>query len=89
MNIDQLEEQDPDETSCRKFFDMSEKHLDLLLNELSFSWSNRDPKKTISKNGKKKIVWTPKSIIEQPKALLPYAHSTQIRCTINGRIRLI
>ncbi len=68
---------------------MSKKHLSRYLNELSFRWSNRDPKKTTTKSGKKKIAWSPKPIMEQLKTLLPYAYGTQLRRTISGGIRQI
>ena len=68
---------------------MSKKHLSRYLNELSFRWSNRDPKKITTKSGKKKITWSPKPIMEQLQTLMPYALGTQLRRTISGGIRQI
>lgn len=71
------------------FHYMSPKHLSRYLSELSFSWANRDPKVTTTKTGKKKTLWTPKPFLEQLKSLLPNAHGSQIRRTVNGGIREI
>jgi transposase-like protein len=68
---------------------ISPNHLTRYLNELSFRWGNRDPKTTTTKNGKKKIYWSPKPIMEQLKTLLFYAYGTQLRRTLNGGIRQI
>jgi hypothetical protein len=51
------------------FHYMSSKHLSRYLSELAFRWSNRDPKKIVTKLGKKKTIWKPKSIIEQLTSL--------------------
>jgi transposase-like protein len=68
---------------------MSKKHLSRYLNELSFRWSNRDAKKITTKNGKKKITWSPKPIMQQLQTLMPYALGTQLRSTRSGGIRQI
>jgi hypothetical protein len=39
------------------FHYMSPKHLGRYLTELSFRWSNRDPKEVVTKMGKKKTIW--------------------------------
>ena len=71
------------------FHYMSPKHLGLYLTELSFRWSNRDPKEVVTKIGKKKTIWTPKPIIEQLTSLLPFACGTQLRWKRTGAVRQI
>ena len=68
---------------------MSPKHLGRYLTELSFRWSNRDPKEVVTKMGKKKTIWTPKPIIEQLTSLLPFACGTQLRWKRTGAVRQI
>ncbi len=68
---------------------MSPKHLSRYLSELSFRWANRDPRVTTTKTGKKKTLWISKPFLEQLKSLLPNAHGSQIRRTVNGGIREI
>lgn len=74
-------------TKTGVFHHMSPEHLHRYLAELSFRWFNRDPKKVVTKNGKKKIVWKPKPFLDQLKALLPFAQGAQLRWNINGGIR--
>jgi transposase-like protein len=69
------------------FHYMSPKHLSRYLTELSFRWSNRDPKEVVTKLGKKKIIWKPKPIMEQLASLLPFAYGTQLRWQKNGAVR--
>jgi hypothetical protein len=71
------------------FHHISGKHLDRYLAELSFRWFNRDPKKVVTKLGKKKTVWKPKPIIEQLRSLLRFACGSQIRWKKTGAIRQI
>jgi transposase-like protein len=71
------------------FHYMSPKHLDLYLTELSFRWSNRDPKEGVTKMGKKKTTWKPKPIIEQLTSLLPFACGAQLRWQRTGALRQI
>jgi hypothetical protein len=71
------------------FHYMSPKHLGRYLTELSFRWSNRDPKEVVTKMGKKKTIWTPKPIIEQLTSLLPFACGTQLRWKRTGAVRQI
>ena len=71
------------------FHYMSPKHLGRYLNELSFRWSNRDPKKVLTKMGKKKIIWKPKPIMEQLTTLLPFAYGSQLRWLKTGAVRQI
>jgi transposase-like protein len=71
------------------FHYMSSKHLSRYLSELSFRWSNRDPKKIVTKSGKKKTIWKPKPIMEQLTSLLPFACGTQLRWQKTGAVRQI
>lgn len=71
------------------FHYMSPKHLGRYLTELSFRWTNRDPKEVTTKMGKKKTIWKPKPIMEQLKSLLPYAYGTQLRWYKAGGLRQI
>jgi hypothetical protein len=71
------------------FHYMSPKHLGRYLTELSFRWSNRDPKEVVTKMGKKKTIWKPKPIIEQLTSLLPFACGTQLRWKRTGAVRQI
>jgi transposase-like protein len=68
---------------------MSKKHLQNYLNELSFRWTHRNPKKVTIKNGKKKIQWEPKPFMEQLTALLLYSPGLQVRRTACGGIKQI
>ena len=69
------------------FHYMSKKHLSRYLAELSFRWSNRDPKKVITNKGKEKNIWKPKPIMEQLTSLLSFAYGTQLRWLRTGAIR--
>jgi transposase-like protein len=71
------------------FHYMSPKHLGRYLNELSFRWSNRDPKEVVTKMGKRKIIWKPKPIMEQLTTLLPFACGSQLRWLKTGAVRQI
>jgi len=71
------------------FHYMSPKHLSRYLTELSFRWSNRDPKEVVTKMGKKKIIWKPKPIMEQLTTLLPFAYGSQLRWLKTGAVRQI
>ena len=71
------------------FHHMSPKHLSRYLTELSFRWSNRDPKEVVTKMGKRKIIWKPKPIMEQLTSLLPFAYGTQLRWLRTGAVRQI
>lgn len=71
------------------FHHMSPKHLDRYLAELSFRWFNRDPKKVVTKFGKKKVIWNPKPVIEQLTSLLPFARGSQLRWQRTGALRQI
>lgn len=71
------------------FHYISKKHLSRYLAELSFRWSNRDPKKVITKKGKEKNIWKPKPIMEQLTSLLSLAYGTQLRWLRTGAIRQI
>jgi len=71
------------------FHYMSPKHLSHYLTELSFRWSNRDPKEVVTKMGKKKIIWKPKPIMQQLTLLMPFAYGTQLRWKRTGAVRQI
>jgi hypothetical protein len=71
------------------FHYMSPEHLSRYLTELSFRWSNRDPKEVVTKKGKKKTIWKPKPIMEQLTSLLPFAYGTQLRWLKTGAVRQI
>lgn len=71
------------------FHYMSPMHLKLYLAELSFRWYNRDPKKVVTKTGKKKVVWKPKPLMEQLRSLLPFASGTQLRWVKTGSLKQI
>ena len=71
------------------FHYMSSKHLSRYLSELSFRWTNRNPKEVVTKMGKKKTIWTPKPIIEQLTSLLPFACGAQLRWQRTGEVRQI
>ena len=71
------------------FHYMSKKHLSRYLAELSFRWSNREPKKVITNKGKEKNIWKPKPIMEQLTSLLSFAYGTQLRWLRNGAVRQI
>ena len=47
---------------------------------------NKIPKEVIGK-GKKKLIWKLKPVIDQLKALFPYAADTQLRRTVSGGLR--
>jgi transposase-like protein len=71
------------------FHYMSTKHLKQYLTELSFRWFHRDPKEVVTKNGKKKTIWSPKPFIEQLTSLMPFACGSQLRWKRTGGIRNI
>ena len=71
------------------FHYMSPKHLGRYLSELTFRWSNRDPREVVTKMGKKKIIWKPKPIMEQLTSLLSFACCTQLRWKRTGSVRQI
>jgi hypothetical protein len=71
------------------FHHMSPQHLGRYLTDLSFRWTNRDPKEVVTKTGKKKTIWNPKPIMEQLTALLPFACGTQLRWQRTGGVRQI
>ena len=71
------------------FHYMSPEHLKRYLAELSFRWSNRDPKAVVTKMGKKKVNWKPKPVIEQLASLLPFAYGSQLRWKKTGALRQI
>lgn len=73
-------------TKIGVFHYMSITHLPRYLNELAFRWLNRTPTE-VTRRGKKKLIWKPKPIIDQFKALFPYASGTQLRRTASGGIR--
>ena len=76
-------------TKTGVFHYMSPKHLSRYLTELSFRWSNRDPKEVVTKMGKRKIIWKPKPIMEQLTSLLPFASGAQLRWLKTGALRQI
>jgi len=59
------------------------------LTVLSFRWFNRDPKKVVTKTGKKKVFWKPKPLMEQLTSLLSFAFGTQLRRKKTGALRQI
>jgi transposase-like protein len=69
------------------FHYMSPKHLKHYLAELSFRWFHRDPKEVVTKNGKKKTIWSPKPFIEHLTSLMPFACGSQLRWKRTGAIR--
>ena len=71
------------------FHHMSPQHLGRYLTELSFRWTNRDPKEVVTKTGKKKTIWKPKPIMEQLTSLLAYACDMQLRWNKAGGVRQI
>lgn len=71
------------------FHYMSSMHLNLYLTELSFRWFNRDPKKVVTKTGKRKVIWRPKPLMEQLTSLLSFACGTQLRWKKTGALRQI
>jgi transposase-like protein len=64
------------------FHFLSKGHLDRYVGEIAFRWNNREPVKTIVKNGVSKIVMQAKPILEQLQNLLRYAVGCQLRRTI-------
>lgn len=68
------------------FHYISKEHLNRYLSELSFRWANRDPKETTTINGKKKTTWTPKPVLDQIKALLPFADGAKLHRSRKGGI---
>jgi len=76
-------------TKTGVFHYMSSMHLNLYLTELSFRWFNRDPKKVLTKKGKKKIIWKPKPLMEQLESLLPFAGGIKLRWKKTGALRQI
>ncbi|NIS54592.1 MAG: IS1595 family transposase [Phycisphaerae bacterium] len=71
------------------FHYMSSMHLNLYLTELSFRWFNRDPKKVVTKTGKRRVIWKPKPLMEQLTSLLSFACGTQLRWKKTGALRQI
>lgn len=71
------------------FHYMSPKHLNRYLSELTFRWSNRDPKEVVTKMGKKKTIWKPKPIMEQLASLLPFACCNELRWQRTGAVRQV
>jgi len=68
------------------FHHISKEHLNRYLSELSFRWTNRDPKETTTKNGKKKTIWTPKPLLDQLKGLLPFANGSKLHRSARGGV---
>jgi hypothetical protein len=64
------------------FHFLSKRHLDRYVGEVAFRWNNREPVKTIVKNGVSKIVMQAKPILEQLHNLLRFAVGCQLRRTI-------
>jgi hypothetical protein len=54
------------------------------LTELSFRWFNRDPKKVVTKTGKRKVIWKPKPLMQKLTSLLPFSYGTQLRWKKTG-----
>lgn len=79
----------PERAKTAVFHYMSPKHLSRYLTELSFRWSNRDPKEVVTKKGKKKLIWKPKPIMQQLTSLLPFAYDAQLRWQRTGAVRQI
>ena len=71
------------------FHYISPKHLSRYLSELSFRWTNRDPKEVVTKLRKRKLIWKPKPIMEQLTSLLPFAFGTQLRWLNDGSVTQI
>jgi len=64
------------------FHFLSKRHLARYVGEVAFRWNNREPVKTIVKNGVSKIVMQAKPILEQLQNLLRNAVGCQLRRTI-------
>ena len=65
------------------FHFLSKRHLNRYVGEVAFRWNNREPVKTIVKNGVSKIVMQAKPILEQLQNLLRNAVGCQLRRTID------
>jgi transposase-like protein len=69
------------------FHKISTKHLKRYLNEISFRWDHRIPKKRISKNGIKKTAMIPMPAIIKLQSLISRAFGRQMLWTKKGGVR--
>ena len=66
------------------FHYMSGKHLDRYLREISFRWNHRIPMEKETKDGKRKITWTPMPVMTMLQSVLNGATGKQKRRTQNN-----
>jgi transposase-like protein len=66
------------------FHYMSEQHLSRYINEASFRWTHRLPKKSAGKNKKRKVNWVPQPFLQMASALLSNAFGNRLKRARNG-----
>ena len=66
------------------FHYMSEQHLNRYLNEASFRWTHRVPRKVGAKNGKRKIKWVPMPFLKMAASLLSNAFGYRLKRSPKG-----
>jgi hypothetical protein len=72
------------------FHFLSKRHLQRYVSEVVFRWNHRyQAREIISKNGKKKILFKTKPILEQLRSLIQQAVGTQLRRSPAGGIFIL